>query len=214
MDYHEPGEGSPSFPKCVILQKNYMDVEVPGDNRFLYCEDCNKEYEGDCSVHGPLLMVADIQETPGSVDRAWKTLPVGLEIEESEIPGAGLGVWAYQDFDPHTCFGPYEGDVVNDEDTAQGSGYSWQIYADGQPSHFVDGQHCNKANWMRYVNCARTEEEQNLTAFQYNGHIYYKVYKKICVGSELLVWYGHKFARNLGIKRQLKLPQSQENIIR
>ncbi|XP_071094133.1 histone-lysine N-methyltransferase PRDM9-like [Haliotis cracherodii] len=64
---------------------------------------------------------------------------------------------------------------------------------------------------MRYINCARTEEEQNLTAFQYNGHIYYKVYKKIGVGSELLVWYGHKFARDLGIERQLKFAEILTN---
>ncbi|XP_046572797.1 zinc finger protein 502-like isoform X2 [Haliotis rubra] len=203
----EPCEETQSRPECEMPQNNYMDVEVPGDDRLLYCEDCSKEYEGDCTVHGPLLIVADTQEMSENEDRAWKTMPVGLEIEESGIPGAGLGVWASQDLIPRICFGPYEGDTIKDEATAQRSGYSWQIHTDGQPSHFVDGHNCSTANWMRYVNCARTEEEQNLTAFQYRGHIYYRVYKEIGVGTELLVWYGHKYAKNLGIKRQLKLPE-------
>jgi len=33
------------------------------------------------------------------------------------------------------------------------------------------------SNWMRYVNCANTETEQNLMAFQYKGGIYYRSFK-------------------------------------
>ena len=52
---------------------------------------------------------------------------------------------------------------------------------------------------MRYINCSRTESEQNLVAFQYHGQIYYRAYKKIKIGDELLVWYGDEYARDLGI---------------
>uniref|UniRef100_A0A4W5R006 SET domain-containing protein n=1 Tax=Hucho hucho TaxID=62062 RepID=A0A4W5R006_9TELE len=41
----------------------------------------------------------------------------------------------------------------------------------------------------RYVNCARSEEVQNLLAFQYRGGILYRCCKPIAVGEELLVWY-------------------------
>jgi hypothetical protein len=52
---------------------------------------------------------------------------------------------------------------------------------------------------MRFVNCSRTEDEQNLIAYQYRGEIFYRAYKDIQAGSELLVWYGPEYATHLGI---------------
>ena len=52
---------------------------------------------------------------------------------------------------------------------------------------------------MRYINCSRYEKEQNLIAFQYYGEIYYRTYKNVKPGEELLVWYGDEYARELGI---------------
>ena len=46
-------------------------------------------------------------------------------------------------------------------------------------SYFVDAINCQTANWMRYVNCARTIAEQNVTAFQYCGEIYYRAHRDI-----------------------------------
>ena len=55
---------------------------------------------------------------------------------------------------------------------------------------------------MRFVNCARNEEEQNMLAFQYRGSIYYRTFKDIHPGEELLVWYGDQYAKELGIPTQ------------
>ena len=66
-------------------------------------------------------------------------------------------------------------------------------------SHFVDGSDPTLANWMRFVNCARNEDEQNMVAFQYQGNIYYRTFKHIYPGMELLVWYGDQYAKDLGI---------------
>ena len=52
---------------------------------------------------------------------------------------------------------------------------------------------------MRYINCSRIEEEQNMIALQYHGAIYYRVYKDVAPGKELLVWYGEEYAIELGI---------------
>ena len=52
---------------------------------------------------------------------------------------------------------------------------------------------------MRYVNCARHDQEQNLCAFQYKNEIYYRTFKIIKPGQELLVWYGDSYASLLGI---------------
>lgn len=70
---------------------------------------------------------------------------------------------------------------------------------DGKFSHFLDGQDESRSNWMRFVNCSRCEDEQNLVAFQFKGKIYYRTYKPIHPGKELLVWYGEKYAKDLGI---------------
>ncbi|CAG2190887.1 PRDM7_9 [Mytilus edulis] len=54
---------------------------------------------------------------------------------------------------------------------------------------------------MRYVNCARNEDEQNLIAYQYKGQIFYRSFKDIAQGTELLVWYGQDYGKDLGIDR-------------
>jgi SCY1-like protein 2 len=65
--------------------------------------------------------------------------------------------------------------------------------------HYIDAVDPFQSNWMRFVNCARCEDEQNIIAYQYRGEIYYRTYKEIEAGGELLVWYGDEFAEQLGI---------------
>ncbi|XP_078093383.1 E3 SUMO-protein ligase ZBED1 [Mustelus asterias] len=52
----------------------------------------------------------------------------------------------------------------------------------------------------RYVACASSEEEHNLTVFQYRSKIYYRASQPIAAGAELLVWIGEEYARTLGLK--------------
>jgi hypothetical protein len=75
----------------------------------------------------------------------------------------------------------------------------FQIVQGGKTTHVIDGIDPSKSNWLRFVNCARCEEEQNLIAFQYHGEIFYRVYKEIKAGTELLVWYGDEYGEQLGI---------------
>ncbi|XP_035873276.1 histone-lysine N-methyltransferase PRDM9-like isoform X2 [Phyllostomus discolor] len=53
---------------------------------------------------------------------------------------------------------------------------------------------------MRYVNCARDDEEQNLVAFQYHGQIFYRTCRVVRPGCELLVWFGDEYGQELGSK--------------
>ncbi|XP_013399136.1 zinc finger protein 3-like [Lingula anatina] len=208
------GVHQPRYPKRKAGDKNYKDLEVPDDDAFLYCDECNMEYAGDCPVHGPLNIIQDVQVPADGSDpeRARKTLPPYFNIYTSQIPDAGLGVWVIRQLKNRTRFGPYEGEISTDTAKAHESGYSWQVYKEGQPSHFVDAQDPSIANWMRYVNCARTEREQNLVAFQYHGQIYYKTIKPIPEGNELLVWYGDAYAMELGIDKTK--PESNLDLLR
>ena len=74
-----------------------------------------------------------------------------------------------------------------------------QVKGFGESSYYIDGQSDKQSNWLRFINCARNENEQNLVAFQYHGNIYYRSFKHIYPGNELYVWYGEEYARELGI---------------
>uniref|UniRef100_A0A8D0DIW2 Histone-lysine N-methyltransferase PRDM9 n=1 Tax=Salvator merianae TaxID=96440 RepID=A0A8D0DIW2_SALMN len=167
---------------------------------FLVCEYCQIFFLDVCSVHGSPVFIKDAPAEIGLEKRAILTLPPGLRVGPSGIPKAGLGIWNEGEILlPGIHFGPYEGTITEDEEAAN-SGYSWLITKGRGCCVYTDGQDETKSNWMRYVNCARNEDEQNLVAFQYHGEIYYRVCKTILLHSELLVWYGEEYGRELGIK--------------
>jgi len=111
------------YPKRNIPQKNYALLEVPDDDQFLFCEDCNIEYLGFCPLHGPLLVVQDKTVKDGEPHRARNSLPDGLIIMKSSIPGAGEGVFSTASISKDIRFGPYEGEVIKDPSVAHESGY-------------------------------------------------------------------------------------------
>ncbi|XP_052279747.1 histone-lysine N-methyltransferase PRDM9-like isoform X6 [Dreissena polymorpha] len=172
------------------------NLKPPDDDNLLYCVECNKEFEGDCPVHGPYNYIQDKEVPEVDPYRADHTLPDNFEIKTSTIVGAGLGVFTKVGLKSRIMFGPYEGDIITDNHK---SGYCWQIYKEGKASHFVDVQNKATSNWMRYVNCAMTEADQNLVALQYKRGIYYCTFKPVPSGEELLVWYGDERARELGL---------------
>jgi hypothetical protein len=69
----------------------------------------------------------------------------------------------------------------------------------GKKPYVIDASDLSHANWLRLVNCARIEEEQNISAFQCGGDVFYRTSKNVHPGSELLVWYGDQYAMELGI---------------
>uniref|UniRef100_A0A8D1VU66 Histone-lysine N-methyltransferase PRDM7 n=1 Tax=Sus scrofa TaxID=9823 RepID=A0A8D1VU66_PIG len=152
----------------------YQEVGEPQDDDYLYCEKCQNFFIDSCAAHGPPTFVKDSAVDKGHPNRSALTLPPGLRIRPSGIPEAGLGVWnEAHDLPLGLHFGPYEGQVTEDEEAAN-SGYSWLITKGRNCYEYVDGKDESWANWMRYVNCARDDEEQNLVAFQYHRQIFYR----------------------------------------
>ncbi|KAF5890771.1 histone-lysine N-methyltransferase PRDM9-like, partial [Clarias magur] len=89
------------------------------------CELCKSFFFNKCEVHGAPLFVPDTPAPMGVSHRARHTLPPGLEIRESGIPDAGLGVFNEGETVPLGAhFGPYQGELV-DREEAVNSGYSW-----------------------------------------------------------------------------------------
>ncbi|MEQ2177572.1 hypothetical protein GOODEAATRI_004910 [Goodea atripinnis] len=68
-------------------------------------------------------------------------------------------------------------------------------YIYGHLHHILDGLDEQQSNWMRYVNPARTVEEQNLVACQTGLDIFFYTIKPLQPGQELLVWYSSEFAQ-------------------
>ncbi|XP_060742578.1 zinc finger protein ZFP2-like isoform X4 [Tachysurus vachellii] len=181
------------------FQKKSIKEEEPEDDEFLYCEDCKSYFINKCEVHGPALFISDTPVPLGITNRAAQTLPPGLEVRISDVPDAGLGVFNKGDTIPLGAhFGPCEGDLV-DKEEAMNSAYSWVISRRRQCEKYIDGQRETHSNWMRYVNCARNEEEQNLETFQYRGGILYRCCQPIKPGQELLMWYKDDYGKNLGL---------------
>ncbi|XP_043773774.1 histone-lysine N-methyltransferase PRDM9-like, partial [Cervus elaphus] len=179
----------------------YQEVSEPQDDDYLYCEECQNFFIDSCAAHGPPTFVKDCAVEKGHANRSALTLPPGLSIRLSGIPDAGLGVWnEASDLPLGLHFGPYEGQITDDEEAAN-SGYAWLITKGRNCYEYVDGKDTSWANWMRYVNCARDDEEQNLVAFQYHGQIFYRTCQVVRPGCELLVWYGDEYGQDLGIKR-------------
>ncbi|XP_062858775.1 histone-lysine N-methyltransferase PRDM9-like [Trichomycterus rosablanca] len=173
--------------------------EEDDDDDYLYCEECGTYFYNKCEVHGPALFIPDTPVPMGVEDRARQTLPPGLEVQMSDVPDAGLGVFNMGETVPVGAhFGPYQGELV-DREEAVISGYSWVICKSSQCEEYVDATKETHANWMRYVNCARNEEEQNLVAFQYRGGILYRCCQPITHGQELLVWYEDDYAKDIGM---------------
>ncbi|KAM8818939.1 LOW QUALITY PROTEIN: histone-lysine N-methyltransferase PRDM9-like [Rhynchonycteris naso] len=185
--------------KMYSLQErkgHVQEVREPQDDDHLYCEKCQNFFINSCDMHEPPTFVKDSAVDKKHPNHAALTLPPGLRIRPSGIPEAGLGEWNEAFALPVGLhFGPYEGQITEDEEAAN-NGYSWQITKERNCYMYVDGKDESWANWMRYVNCARDDEEQNLVAFQF----FYQTCRVIRPDCELLVLYGDEYGQKLGIK--------------
>ena len=87
------------------------------EHPFLVCDDCNQLHHGECPVFGPL---SELDSTAGhdQASLAYTQLPVPaqLTVRPSQIPGAGLGVFATTSIDKGVRMGPYKGKLVDKDD--------------------------------------------------------------------------------------------------
>ncbi|XP_068018666.1 PR domain zinc finger protein 14 [Melanerpes formicivorus] len=140
------------------------------------------------------------------LDRDALQLPEGLSVLRVAYGDVSqLGVFCMDPIPKGVRFGPFQGRVVNTSEikTYDDNSLMWEIFEYGRLSHFIDGKGTS-GNWMSLVNCARFPEEQNLTAIQCQGQIFYESCKDILPKQELLVWYGDCYVQFLGIPVSLK----------
>ncbi|EDO48123.1 predicted protein, partial [Nematostella vectensis] len=156
-------------------------------------------------MHGPLhslrkLVTAGQSSSPlenGSVLK----FPDEVCLCTSSIPCVRYGVCARKRIPAGTWIGPYEGKLMRPEDIGSDTDteYMWEVFHDGQVSHYLDGREEANASWMRFVRCARHKKEQNMVVFQYHGCVYYRTVRDILAGQELLVWYDARYSQFMGV---------------
>ncbi|XP_065904469.1 PR domain zinc finger protein 14-like isoform X2 [Dysidea avara] len=193
-----PLKDIPTKPK-LHHSGNTGDDDTDG---VIFCVTCDKSYHGDCPVHGPLI---PLDESRGwdQDSKSFTSVPVPLQVtvKKSSILNAGKGVFAKEFIPRRTRIGPYKGEVVQKEDVTgkTDTSYFWEVKKNGSVLYYIDAKNEEHANWLRFINCARNEKEQNLLSFQYQGNIYCYTTKDILPGTELLVWYGEQYVKLLGL---------------
>uniref|UniRef100_A0A8D3DPZ8 Uncharacterized protein n=1 Tax=Scophthalmus maximus TaxID=52904 RepID=A0A8D3DPZ8_SCOMX len=138
------------------------------------CEACLALFQDQsdpANLAGPSFIL-DFPTSVGVPQRALLTLPYGLTIGRSSIPGAGVGVINH---------GPMVSVVLI-------LFYLLQIYKGEHEYEYIDAARESHSNWMRYVNCARDKDETNLLAVPYKGSLLYHCCRAINPGDELMVW--------------------------
>ncbi|KAM7436576.1 putative histone-lysine N-methyltransferase prdm6 [Porites harrisoni] len=199
-----PGSNGPQFSWEEIYMYLYghkpVEPAVLEDQRKVVKleENCQDRKRKRCSLPSPSLIFPD-----------------EVRLCKSSVPGAKYGVCAAQSIPPGTWIGPYEGQVVRREELREGvhNSFMWEIYKDGKFSHFIDGSEEYMSSWMRYIQCARYKDEQNMTVFQYCGNIYYRAFRHIPAGRELLVWYDEKYSEFIDIPALLKARTLKEHTV-
>uniref|UniRef100_A0A8D3A6Z4 C2H2-type domain-containing protein n=1 Tax=Scophthalmus maximus TaxID=52904 RepID=A0A8D3A6Z4_SCOMX len=149
------------------------------------CEACLALFQDQsdpANLAGPSFIL-DFPTSVGVPQRALLTLPYGLTIGRSSIPGAGVGVINHGPMvSPGMHFGPYEGEATTSED-ALASDFSWEPCFS-----LFNVFECSFFSTHRYVNCARDKDETNLLAVPYKGSLLYHCCRAINPGDELMVW--------------------------
>ncbi|XP_077358412.1 histone-lysine N-methyltransferase PRDM9-like isoform X1 [Festucalex cinctus] len=154
------------------------------------CDECLALFQdqSDSFQAGGPSFILDFPTSMGVPERALLTLPYGLTVGRSSIPGAGVGVINHGPaLAPGMHFGPFEGEETSVENAIE-SDFSWEIYKGQDAYEYIDASTESLSNWMRYVNRARNRDESNLLAVQYKDSILYHCCRSVNAGEELLVW--------------------------